>query len=273
MRSFRRLKVRKSPNLFTSIPQKRYFLDGIVEHITNYPLNTTIGIASIAGLGYGLREYVSRKIMYQPYDRFASNWQSLLANVEYKEIEFKNIKDIDIHLHGLYIPGHNKQFSEYPLLFFHGNGGNVSHRIENLLLLHHDIGCDVFIFDYRNYGKSCNKTRPSQNGLIDDAISAMNELKKLKKDKDIKPIIFGRSLGGAVAFHSIESLIKEYNVNIAVVIVENSFSSIIDVDKSYKVLSPLIADKWDNWKCIDRMKEQNMTHIPFLFISAVNDTI
>merc|ERR1712228_695709 len=47
----------------------------------------------------------------------------------------------------------------------------------------------------------------------------------------------------------------------------------IDVDKSYKVLSPLIADKWDNWKCIDRMKEQNMTHIPFLFISAVNDTI
>ena len=59
-------------------------------------------------------------------------------------------------LHGWHVPGE----SEVTLLWFHGNAGNISHRIDNILLLNHRLGLGVFIFDYRGYGKS--EGRPSE---------------------------------------------------------------------------------------------------------------
>merc|ERR1712129_241993 len=86
-------------------------------------------------------------------------------------------------------------------------------------------------------------------------------------------MIFGRSLGGAVAFHSIEPFVHECNVDIAGVIIENSFTSIVDVETWHRFVSPLIADKWDNIERIDCMTQKKMTNIPFLFVSAINDSI
>eukprot|EP01084_Bolivina_argentea_P119289 211524_1 len=244
---------------------------GVTQHIYNDPLNFTVGLATVCIFSYGLREYVSRKVIYVPFKEFTPTWKTELQSVEYKEITFKNIINNNIDLHGLYIKGNNKKLSNYPLLFLHGNAGNISHRIDNLLLLHDRIGCDIFIFDYRGYGKSTNK-QPTQNGLIEDTISAMNELKIITNNENIKPIIFGRSLGGAVAIHSIKPLIKQYEMNIGGVIIENSFTSCWDcVGNNF--LYPLIADKWNNIECIDQLKQENVIDIPILFISAINDTM
>ena len=65
-------------------------------------------------------------------------------------------------LHGWYVPGDGPA----TLVWFHGNAGNISHRVENLLQLNRHLGVSVFIFDYRGYGRSDGK--PSESGLYMD---------------------------------------------------------------------------------------------------------
>ena len=57
-----------------------------------------------------------------------------------------------ILLHGWFIPGD----SDRVLLFFHGNAGNISHRLESLRLFN-TLGLTVLIFDYRGYGRSSGR--------------------------------------------------------------------------------------------------------------------
>ncbi len=82
------------------------------------------------------------------------------------------------------------------LLFCHGNAGNVSHRLENVYYLL-QTGFQVLLFDYRGYGHSSGQ--PSEEGLYRDAVSAWTHLADRPDAAGIPRIIFGRSLGGAVA--------------------------------------------------------------------------
>ena len=98
-----------------------------------------------------------------------------------------------VRLHGWYIPGTRPE----TLLWFHGNAGNISHRLENLSLLHRYVGANVLLFDYRQYGRSEGKA--SEQGLYLDARGA---LEYLRSRPDVAPeqiVYFGRSLGSAVA--------------------------------------------------------------------------
>ncbi|MFQ5576553.1 MAG: alpha/beta hydrolase [Anaerolineae bacterium] len=95
-------------------------------------------------------------------------------------------------IHGWWFPAEQ---SVAALLFCHGNAGNISHRLENVAGLV-GAGFSVFIFDYRGYGQS--RGRPSEAGLAADARAAWARLRQLAPPG--KPrLVFGRSLGGAVA--------------------------------------------------------------------------
>jgi hypothetical protein len=82
------------------------------------------------------------------------------------------------------------------LLWCHGNAGNIIHRLENLAELHHS-GLAVFLFDYRGYGRSGG--RPSEEGLYQDALAAYGHLTETRGVEPRRIVIFGRSLGSAVA--------------------------------------------------------------------------
>ncbi|WHZ24057.1 MAG: Hydrolase, alpha/beta fold family [Nitrospira sp.] len=82
------------------------------------------------------------------------------------------------------------------LLWCHGNAGNMIHRLENLRELYR-LGLSVFLFDYRGYGKS--QGRPSEDGLYQDAQGAYDYLTSVRRIRPERVVIFGRSLGGAVA--------------------------------------------------------------------------
>ena len=56
-------------------------------------------------------------------------------------------------------------------LWFHGNAGNISHRLENIKLLVEEVGVQVFIFDYREYGKSAGSI--SREGTFRDAAASL----------------------------------------------------------------------------------------------------
>jgi pimeloyl-ACP methyl ester carboxylesterase len=82
------------------------------------------------------------------------------------------------------------------LLWCHGNAGNIINRLENLIELHR-TGLSVYLFDYRGYGRSSGK--PSERGLYHDALAAHDYLTQARGIRPGRLVLFGRSLGAAVA--------------------------------------------------------------------------
>lgn len=82
------------------------------------------------------------------------------------------------------------------VLFFHGNAGNISHRIDYLQMFHR-LRYSTLIVDYRGYGKSSGT--PSEAGTYRDAEAAWEHLRhaRLAQPRDV--VIAGESLGAAIA--------------------------------------------------------------------------
>ena len=139
-----------------------------------------------------------------------------------------------LRLHGWYIPGRG---SKQTLLFFHGNAGNISHRGASLEVFHR-LGLNVFIIDYRGYGKSQGKA--DERGFYQDARAAWRYLTDERSIDQSDIILFGRSLGGPVA----AKLAAE--VEPAGIILESTFSSAKDVANTiFPVLSRLVFLRFD----------------------------
>jgi fermentation-respiration switch protein FrsA (DUF1100 family) len=106
------------------------------------------------------------------------------------------------------------------ILFCHGNAGNISHRLDSIQIFHR-LGLDVFIFDYRDYGQSEGK--PSESGTYRDVEAAWQYLVKQRQVMPDKTIVFGRSLGGAVAVW------QARNHKPGALILESTFTSVPDL--------------------------------------------
>lgn len=122
-----------------------------------------------------------------------------------------------VALAGWYVPA---QDSEQFVLFFHGNAGNISHRLESIAQFHR-LGLNVFIIDYRGYGQS--QGRISEAGTYLDAEAAWDYLVKTRGVEPAQIIIFGRSLGGAVAAY----LARQHPPKM--LILESTFTSVPDM--------------------------------------------
>ena len=83
------------------------------------------------------------------------------------------------------------------VLFCHGNGGNITHRVERSRCCTGDVGVSVLIFDYRGYGRSEGK--PSEAGVLADARAARAWLAAREKIAETDVVLMGESIGGAVA--------------------------------------------------------------------------
>jgi fermentation-respiration switch protein FrsA (DUF1100 family) len=146
----------------------------------------TIGLLAVFGLG-GCR--LEDRFLYFPDSELVSTPEQM--GLAYEDVEL--VCEDGISLHGWFIPG---QDHRPVILFFHGNAGNISHRLENLYQLHHQLGTPVLIINYRGYGPS--EGSPDEQGLYLDAKAASAWL----TERGYEPrwrIYFGRSLGAAVA--------------------------------------------------------------------------
>jgi uncharacterized protein len=101
--------------------------------------------------------------------------------------------DDGIQLYGWYLPHPQARGT---LLFFHGNAGNISHRLDSLAIFH-ALGLSVLIFDYRGYGRSEGK--PNEAGTQRDALAAWRYLSETRREAPRRIVLFGRSLGAALA--------------------------------------------------------------------------
>ncbi len=98
-----------------------------------------------------------------------------------------------VRLHGWYLPHAEPRGT---LLFFHGNAGNISHRLDSLRIFH-GLGLAVLIFDYRGYGQSAGV--PDEEGTHQDALAAWRHLTETRGIPPARIVLFGRSLGAALA--------------------------------------------------------------------------
>ncbi|MCW8906364.1 MAG: alpha/beta hydrolase [Sedimenticola sp.] len=98
-----------------------------------------------------------------------------------------------VRLHGWYLPATR---SRGTLLFFHGNAGNISHRLDSLRIFH-DLRLNVLLFDYRGYGES--EGHPDEAGTYHDAEAAWDYLVTQRGESPRRIVLFGRSLGASVA--------------------------------------------------------------------------
>ncbi len=96
-------------------------------------------------------------------------------------------------LHGWWAPVADAKGT---VLFFHGNAGNISHRI-NYLTMFKQLGYNTLLFDYRGYGQSSGT--PSESGTYLDAQAAWRYLIEIQGIGPERIVLFGESLGGAVA--------------------------------------------------------------------------
>jgi len=122
-----------------------------------------------------------------------------------------------VKLSGWFVPSES---ARGVILFCHGNAGNISHRLESIQIFHR-LGLDVFIFDYRGYGQSEGK--PTEHGTYKDAEAAWRYLVEERQVHPKEIIVFGRSLGGAVASWLAQSHTP------GALILESTFTSLPDI--------------------------------------------
>lgn len=82
------------------------------------------------------------------------------------------------------------------VVFFHGNGGNVSHRLQKIKELGR-LGLGVFIVDYRGYGRSPGS--PNDAGVLRDAEASFRAARERAAAAGVPLGIYGESLGTILA--------------------------------------------------------------------------
>lgn len=147
------------------------------------------------------------------------------------------------------------------LIFCHGNAGNISHRVQNSVLLV-QRGISVFIFDYRGFGNSGGKI--TEEGLYLDALGAYDYLVNEMEIPISRIVPFGRSMGGPVAV----DLATKYDF--PCLILESTFTNLKEMVRSiYPMagLDKLLTMKFNSEEKIKEIK------FPLLFIHGDADEI
>ncbi len=147
-----------------------------------------------------------------------------------------------IRIHGWFLPAPRPRSPRRSVLVCHGNAGNISGRLDRVALLQGRLGVDVFLFDYRGFGRS--EGRPSEEGTYRDALAAYRYLIDERGIGAQRLLLFGESLGAAVA---IELALRE---PAAALVLEAPFTSIADMARvAYPFLGPftsLVRTRYDN---------------------------
>lgn len=207
-----------------------------------------------AALSVLLSGCIESYYLYHPTGKIVTTPKA--AGLDYENV-FIQTKD-RVALNGWWIPAERERGT---VLFFHGNGGNISYSVDTLLILNR-LRLSTFIIDYRGYGLS--KGRPSEEGLYRDAEAAWKYLTEKRSIPEEKIILFGRSLGGSVAAWLAS------RTNPKLLIIESAFSSFAEIAKDYAKGFPttyIVKSKFDTAGYVKNIR------CPSLVIHSPDDEI
>ncbi len=167
---------------------------------------------------------------------------------------------------------------------FHGNAGNIGHRVPIAKVLEENSGCSILMLEYRGYGMSTGT--PNEEGLMIDAQTGLDYIRNSGETKGNKIVVYGQSIGGAVAIQLVAR--NQDAGDVIGLILENTFTSIRKLIPRFALAqyfwrSRLICKsafppaKYIAWLCHQYWPSEELlpqiTNIPILFISGLKDEI
>ena len=179
------------------------------------------------------------------------------VGLAYEDVYFKTADGVRLNGWFVPVPG-----SPEVMIWFHGNAGNISHRVDNLRRFHNELGLSVLIFDYREYGRSEGSV--SEEGTYRDAEAALAWLVSRTGLGADRILYFGRSLGAAVA---VELALKSPP---RALILETPMTSIRDMARvhyPYLPVGGLIQTEYDSISKIGKI------HRPLLILHGDQDEV
>ncbi len=225
------------------------------------------GLSILIGLGlcgYGalmLRVYLlQERLLFHPDQpsRVISATPAKI-NLAFEEVRLSTPDKVE--LYGWFVPAPRRAVNPKVILFFQGNAGNISHRLDSIRIFH-DLGCAVLIVDYRGYGRSTGTI--SEPGLYLDGETAWLHL---VRDRNYAPgdiVIFGRSLGGAVAARLARGRRPH------ALIIESAFTSVPDMAAS---LYPFLPARWLSRYRFDTLGQLAGVVCPVLVVHSRDDDV
>ncbi|KAK4500283.1 hypothetical protein PRZ48_008472 [Zasmidium cellare] len=229
-----------------------------------------IGAASVS-LGSGALYYFQNEIIYPrnlpPGARTDVPKPEQFGIQDYEELSLPTSDGETLNAF-LVKPPNKSQAKPITILSFHGNAGNVGHRLPIAKYLAHELQCTTLMVEYRGYGKSTGN--PNEKGLAIDAQTGLDYLRNRKDLNNNRIVIYGQSLGGAV---SIDLVGKNKDTgDIKGLILENTFLSIAKMVPKVlpmaRILVPLCHEYWRSEEMIPKI-----TDVPILFLSGLKDEI
>ena len=203
-------------------------------------LVSIVAVLFIAYLGLGLILYfMQSRFLYRPMREISYTPAEL--GLDFEDVTFESADGL--LLNGWYIPAPDSGFT---VLFCHGNGGNMMHRLDSINVFY-NLGLGCFIFDYRGYGASGGK--PTEEGTYLDAMAAYKWLTEEKKIPPENIIIFGRSLGASIAAQ------LAGRVEATGLVIESAFTSYVDIGRKFYPYMPVRWFAKFSYSTIDYVRE------------------
>ncbi|VVT56861.1 uncharacterized protein SAPINGB_P005348 [Magnusiomyces paraingens] len=163
----------------------------------------------------------------------------------------------------------DEQPTRKTVVMFAPNAGNIGHTLPIAEILYKQMRYNVVTFSYRGYGLSTGK--PSEAGIKIDAGSVLRYLRDHPVIKQTRLVLYGRSLGGAVAIYF--ASLPEASGFVSGIVLENTFLSIVkmipEVVSLLRPLSFLCTQKWDSETTIALVPSD----IKLLFLSGKKDEL
>jgi len=135
--------------------------------------------------------------------------QTLEEDQTIRPIDLARVLDVDIErddgavLDAYFIPAHGEHLdnSEVTVLYNHGNYAGIEHYLPRVRYLH-EAGFNLYVWDYRGYGKTTPDVAPDAPTWFADSRAARDAVDDVAPDPD-KVLVYGNSLGALPAVEQV----------------------------------------------------------------------
>jgi hypothetical protein len=200
--------------------------------------------------------WLNRKLLYVPDYRLHASPKSI--GLAFEDLALTTSDGVLIE--AWYVPGP----AERPVvLLSHGNGGNISHRLEKLKLLRRAGAGGVLLYDYRGYGRS--EGTPSEAGTYLDGEAAWSWL----VSTGVAPgriVLHGESMGAGVAVE-----LASRHPDAAGLVIESGFTSTLAMGR--RIMPRWVPVSWMVRYRYDNLAKLPKVPLPTLVLHSPQDEI
>lgn len=187
-------------------------------------------------------------------------------DIPYEDLYIETRDGVKLHAFLCLQQENHPDFKNKTILILNPNAGNIGLALPTVSRFW-NLGYNVFIYDYRGYGLSSGE--PNESGLKIDADTILEYAESHQQLKTTSLILYGRSLGGAVAIY----IGSKNHPLVKGIILENTFLSIRKtIPHVFPFLKPAVRLCHQLWDSESRIKDID-TDVKMLFLSAELDEV